>query len=87
MSPGNEGTGAEVYGHGVRQRFAFSPGQYITVFQAEVYAIKACAFENIKRSCYWKKSIIYILSDSQAVIKVLHYCKTQSKLSETVTNP
>jgi hypothetical protein len=36
----NEGTGAGVYGHGMRRKFSFSLGQYTTVFQAEVHAIK-----------------------------------------------
>jgi hypothetical protein len=48
------------------------------MFQAEVCAIKACADENIKKG-YWKRNI-YILSDSQAVIKVLDCCEISSKL-------
>jgi hypothetical protein len=35
----NEGNEAGLYGHGMRQRFSFSQGQYITVLQAKVYAI------------------------------------------------
>jgi hypothetical protein len=62
----------------MRQRFSFSPGWYMAVFQAEVYAIKACADENIKRG-YCKRNI-YILSDSQAAIKALDNCKISSKL-------
>lgn len=38
----SEGTGAMVYGHNMRQRFSFSLGQYTTVFQATVQAVKAC---------------------------------------------
>jgi hypothetical protein len=53
-------------------------GQYATVFQADVYAIMACVVEDIKIG-YWKISI-YILSDSQAVIKALDNCKINSKL-------
>jgi hypothetical protein len=45
----SEGTGAGVYGHGIRRKLTFSLGQYTMVFQAEVYAIKACTDENIKR--------------------------------------
>jgi hypothetical protein len=68
-----------VYGHGTRQKFSFSLQQYTTVFQAEVYAIKACAVENVKR-CYLKRNI-YILSGSQAAIKARVNCKINSKLS------
>jgi hypothetical protein len=38
-----KGTGAGVYCHGTRRKLSYSRGQYTTVFQAEVYAIKACA--------------------------------------------
>jgi hypothetical protein len=74
----NEGTGAGVYGQVMRKRFSFSLGRYATVFQAEVYAIKACTDENIKRG-YCNRNI-YILSDSQAAIKTLQNCKIYSKL-------
>jgi hypothetical protein len=60
-------------------------GQYATVFQADVYAIMACVVEDIK-SGYWKISI-YILSDSQAVIKALDNCKINSKLVWDCNNP
>jgi hypothetical protein len=46
----SKGTGAGVYCYGTRRRLSFSLGQYITVFHAEVYAIKACADENIDRN-------------------------------------
>jgi hypothetical protein len=59
-------------------KFSFSLGRYTTVFQAEVYAIKACADENIKRG-YCNRNI-YILSDSQAAIKAFDNCKIYSKL-------
>ena len=36
-----EGTGAGVYGKSVGRRFS----KYATVFQAEIYAILACAYE------------------------------------------
>jgi hypothetical protein len=36
----DKGTGVGVYGYGVRHRFSFSLGQYTTVFQAEVCALK-----------------------------------------------
>jgi hypothetical protein len=40
VSKTNKGTGAGVYCYGTRQKRSFSLGQYTTVFQAEVYAIK-----------------------------------------------
>jgi hypothetical protein len=45
-----KGTGAEVYCHGAKRKLSFSLGQYTTVFQAKVYAIKSCAVENIDRN-------------------------------------
>jgi ribonuclease HI len=61
---------------GTRRKLSFSLGQYTTVFQAEVYAIKACAVENLDMD--YKSRNIYILSDSQAPIKALD--KYTSKL-------
>jgi ribonuclease HI len=52
--------------------------QYTTVFPAEVYAIKACAVENLDRN--YKNKNIYILSDSQAAIKALGKHQITSKL-------
>jgi hypothetical protein len=70
MVPGQKkGTGAGVYCHGTRRKLSFSLGQCTTVFQAKVYAIKACAVENLDRD--YKNRNIYILSDIQAAIKVL----------------
>jgi len=40
-----EGTGAGVFGQSVGRRLSFSLGKYATVFQAEIYAILACAHE------------------------------------------
>jgi hypothetical protein len=48
-----------MYGYGAKKRLSFSPGQYTMVFQAEVYAIKAYATENINRG--YKNWNIYIL--------------------------
>jgi hypothetical protein len=75
---GGESTGAGVYCHGTRRKLSFSLGQYTTVFQAEVYAIKACAVENLDRD--YKNRNIYILSDSQAAIKALGQHQITSKL-------
>jgi hypothetical protein len=54
---------------GTGRKRSFGLDQYTTVFQAEVYAIKACAVENLDRR--YKNRNIYILSDSQAAIKGL----------------
>jgi len=40
-----EGTRAAVYGQSVGRRLSISLGRYATVFQAEIYAILACAHE------------------------------------------
>jgi hypothetical protein len=37
----SKGMEAGVYGYGTRWKFSFSLGQYRTVFQAEVYSIRA----------------------------------------------
>jgi ribonuclease HI len=76
----NKGTGAEVYCYrtATGQILSFSLEQYTTIFQAEVYAIKACAGENIGRN--YKNRNINILSDSQATIKALDKPLITSKL-------
>jgi hypothetical protein len=58
-----------VYGHDRRRRL--SPEKYATVFHAEVYAIKACAVENLDINYKNKNIYEYIVSDSQATIKSL----------------
>ena len=40
-----EGTRAAVYGQSVGRRLNISLGRYATVFQAEIYASLACAYE------------------------------------------
>jgi ribonuclease HI len=74
----NKGTGAGMYRHGTGQKLSFSLGQYTTVFQSEVYAIKACTAENLDKN--YKNRNIYILSNSQAAIKALGKYKITSKL-------
>jgi ribonuclease HI len=51
---------------------------YMTAFQAEVYAIKACADESMDRN--YKNRNMCILSDSQAAIKVFGKYQITSKL-------
>jgi hypothetical protein len=74
----NNDTGAGVYCYSTGWKLSFSLGQYRAVFQAEVYAIKACADENVDRN--YKNRNIYILSDSQAAIKALDKHQITSKL-------
>jgi hypothetical protein len=47
-------------------------------FKAEVYAIKACTFENIEKGHHNRN--IYILSHSEATIKAPNNYKTYSML-------
>jgi len=42
----SKGTGAQTYRWGSRWGHSFSRGLHTTVFQAEMYAIKACTMEN-----------------------------------------
>jgi ribonuclease HI len=58
-----------VYCYGTEWKLKFQPWQYTVVFQAEVYAIQACAVEHLDRN--YKNRNIYVLSDSQTAIKVL----------------
>jgi hypothetical protein len=58
----DEGTGAGVYKWGLRKRHSFIRGLYTTVFQAEMYAIKARVRENTEKG--YKGRSVCILSDS-----------------------
>jgi ribonuclease HI len=49
-----------------------------TVFQADVYAIKACAVKNLDMGCGNRN--IYVLSGSRAAIKALNNYQINSKL-------
>jgi ribonuclease HI len=62
----------------LRRGHSFSLGLHTTVFQAEIYAIKACIMENIENG-YTGRNIC-ILSDSQAAIKALDSYQINSKL-------
>jgi hypothetical protein len=74
----NKGTGVGVYGYGTRKKLNFSLVKYTTVFHVEVYAIMACAVENLNRN-YGNRNI-YILSERQAAIKALDNYQINSKL-------
>ena len=45
VSKMRDGAGAGAYGQSVRRRLSFPLGRYVTIFQAEIYAILACAYE------------------------------------------
>jgi hypothetical protein len=64
-----KGTGDGVCCQETRSKLSFSLGKHTTIFQAEVYAIKACISQNIDRG--YKNRNIYNLSDSQAALKAL----------------
>ena len=63
-----EGTGAGVYGQSANRRLSIPLGKHATVFQAEVYAILACAHEIEAQD--WPEKYVSICSDSQAAIIV-----------------
>jgi hypothetical protein len=46
----NKGTKDGVYAYGTKRKLSSRLGQYTTVFQAEVYTIKACVAENLIRN-------------------------------------
>jgi hypothetical protein len=73
-----------VYCYETGRKLSFSLGQYTTVFQAEVYAIKACAVENLDRN-YINRNI-YILSVKQQ-LKHLTNTRSPQNWSGTATNP
>jgi hypothetical protein len=56
----DKGTGTGVYCNGTSWKLSFGLGQYTTVFQAEVYAIKACVKENLDRTIEIVTSTFYL---------------------------
>jgi hypothetical protein len=62
-----EGAGAGVYGQYMGRRLSFSLGRYATFFQAEIYAILACAYEI--QSQNRPEKYMSVCSDSQAALK------------------
>jgi ribonuclease HI len=73
-----EGTGAGVYKQSVERRLSFSLGRYVTVFQAEIYAILACVCEIQLQNR--PEKYMSICSDSQEALKALQAVRTMSPL-------
>jgi hypothetical protein len=73
-----EGTGAGVYGQSMKRRLSFPLGRYTTVFQAEIYAILACAYEI--QSLDRLEKHVSIFSDRQVALKSLQATRTTSLL-------
>lgn len=71
-------SGAGVYSTSPRTELSFSLGRYTTVFQAEIYAIQACAQKSLEKG--YKDKNLLILSDSQAALKALDSHQYNSKL-------
>ncbi|XP_029053881.2 uncharacterized protein LOC114881305 [Osmia bicornis bicornis] len=72
------GTGAGVAGESPRVEMTHKLGHHVTVFQAEVFAIWACAKYNLERAHSGKH--IYTCSDSLAALRALHKVEVGSKL-------
>ena len=70
------GTGAGLVGPNCRRSIAL--GAFPTIFQAEIYAIMACARINIEKGMRGAK--ISVATDSQAAIGALSSCMYDSKL-------
>jgi len=69
-----KGTGAGVYGQSINRRLSIPLGKHATVFQAEVYAILACAHEIEAQDR--PEKYVSICSDSQVALKALQAAKT-----------
>nr|XP_034194979.1 uncharacterized protein LOC117611155 [Osmia lignaria] len=72
------GTGVGIAGESPRVEITHKLGHHVTVFQAEVFAIWACAKYNLERAHSGKH--IYICSDSLAALRALHKMEIGSKL-------
>ncbi|XP_029055154.2 uncharacterized protein LOC114882432 [Osmia bicornis bicornis] len=72
------GTGAGVAGESPRVEMTHKLDYHVTVFQAEVFAIWACAKYNLDRAHSGEH--IYICSDSLAPLRALHKVEVRSKL-------
>ncbi|XP_046142905.1 uncharacterized protein LOC123988103 [Osmia bicornis bicornis] len=72
------GTGAGIAGESPRVEITHKLGHHVTAFQAEVFAIWACAKYNLERAHSGKH--IYICSGSLAALEALHKVEIGSKL-------
>jgi hypothetical protein len=73
-----EGAGCGVYEQSLGRRLSMSVGKYVTVFQAKIYAVLACAYET--QTNVISEKYIGICSDSHAALKALQADKTMSPL-------
>jgi hypothetical protein len=64
---------------GLKKGHSFSLGLHIAVFQAEIYAIRACIMEKLENSYTGRN--IHILSSSQAAIKALDSFQIKLQIS------
>ena len=72
------GTGAGIWGERPRVERSIALGPHVSVFQAEVHAIRACARLNLDKGYEGKH--IYICSDSRAALGSLHNTVMRSSL-------
>ena len=73
-----EGTGDGFYEQSVGERLNSSLGRYVTIFQAEIYAILACVYEiQIQNR---PEKYVCVCSDSQTVLKAIQAVRTTSPL-------
>jgi len=73
-----EGTGAGIYGQSVGRRLTICLGRYATVFQAEIFAILACAHEVQLHGR--PEQHISICSNGQATLNALQVARTTCAL-------
>jgi ribonuclease HI len=70
--------GARDYWQSVGRRLSFSLGRYMTVFQAEIFAILACVYDI--RNQHRSERYVSICSDSQAALNALKAVRTTSPM-------
>jgi hypothetical protein len=70
----NKGTGAWVYRRGSRRGHSCSLGLHNTVFQAEIYVVKACIVDYTENGYTGRN--IYILSESEIMMEEMSILKS-----------